>query len=167
MTMRFDFSEFVSLWGENYGLWCTLANTMDIPTAAAMLRAAARAFGGLDTMAAGTLARALARDAAAGKGTKPPAIEPVAIEPVARAGTRPRRIYEAMEAARFPGWRRAALEDWAMLSTGDMTTEAWPAAAGLLSAWARAALSIDMSATEAAWSLLMLADACYGKRPGL
>lgn len=158
--MRFDFSEFVSLWGKNYGLWCTLVHGMDIPTAAAMLRAAARAFGGLDTMAAGTLARALARDAAAGKATKPPAIEPVA-----RAGTRPRRLYEAMAAARFPEWRRAALEDWAMLAAEDMTTEALPAAAGLLSAWARAALSIDMSATEAASDLLALSEACHGRHP--
>lgn len=157
---QFDFSEFVSLWGENYGLWCTLVSTMGTREAAEMLRCAARAFGGLDTMAAGTLARAMKRDAKAGKGTKPPAIETLAPK-----GTHPYRIFEAMGAARLPEWRREALEDWAMMAIGDMTTEAWPAAAALLSVWAREFLFIDMGQTEAAWNAVTLSEACYGRRP--
>lgn len=149
---QFDFSEFVSLWGAHYGLWCNLASTMGTQETAEMLRCAARAFGGLDVMAAGTLARAMKRDV--NKATHPPTIETLAPE-----GTRPHRIFEALEAARFPGWRREALEDWAMLSIGDMTTEAWPAAAALLSVWAREFLSIDMGQTEAAWTAVTLSEA--------
>lgn len=118
-----------------------------------MLRCAARAFGGLETMAAGTLARALKRDAAAGKAATPPAIEPVAMGSIGR-------LRAALAAAQFPMWRQQCLEDWAALAIGNATDATRAAAAvALLSYWGHVALDLDMGSTEAFFELLELSYA--------